>query len=87
MSSSESYQDAVERWRVSTTLDVAQNSDSRVLRQFIDDDLPNHLGGDGVSLAICGAFGNDDDIQTLAGRTFLFVVRMKVVSKTFLNPE
>lgn len=61
-----SYQDAIKSRGIATTLNVTQHSDSRVLCQLINDNLLNHLGGNCIALAINCAFGDDDDVQTLA---------------------
>lgn len=68
---SHTYQHTIERRRISTTLNVTQNGDSRVLVQLIDDDFSNHLRSDWISLAIRGTFGHDDDVQTLTSGAFL----------------
>lgn len=84
------HQDAIKSWRISTSLNVTQNSDSRVLSQLIDNDFLNHLSGDGISLAICGAFGHDNDVQTLTSRTFLSLAienTFIIFSMIFLNKK
>jgi hypothetical protein len=55
---------------------MTEHSDSRVLVQFIDDDLLDHLSGDCIALTISCAFSDDDDVQTLARRAFLHADEM-----------
>lgn len=50
---------------------MTENCDSSVLFQFVDDHFFNLLGGDGSTFTIDSAFRHDDDVQSLAGNTFL----------------
>lgn len=65
------YKNTIESRRISTTLHVTQDGNSGVLVELVNNDLLDHLSGDWVSLAISGAFSNDDDVQSLTSRTFL----------------
>lgn len=78
------YQNTIEGWRVSSALNVTQDSDSRVLCQLIDDNLLNHFSGNWISFPINCAFRYDDDVQTLAWWTLLNgVEKLRKFRKTF----